>query len=87
MAAVLASRGQLEEAVELARESVALADPTGYVSQTGECHERLGEVLLLAGEKEAAEEAFVAALALFERKGNEVLAARVRKELNELRSG
>jgi Flp pilus assembly protein TadD len=81
MAAVLALRGELEEAVRLARQAVALADGTDYISKRGECHQRLGEVLRQAGESEAAREAFSTALDLFERKGNEVLAERVRKEL------
>jgi class 3 adenylate cyclase/tetratricopeptide (TPR) repeat protein len=84
MAALLASRGELEEAVRLAREAVALADGTDYISKRGECHQRLGEVLRQAGQNEAAREAFTNALGLFERKGNEVLAARVRKELASL---
>jgi class 3 adenylate cyclase/tetratricopeptide (TPR) repeat protein len=84
LAAVLASRGEFEEAVRLARDAVALADGTGYLSLRGECHARLGDVLRLAGQKEAAQEAFTLALGLFERKGNEVLAAHVRHELASL---
>jgi class 3 adenylate cyclase/tetratricopeptide (TPR) repeat protein len=81
MAAVLASRGELEEAEKLAREAVVLADQTDYLSKRGECHARLGEVLRQAGQEDAASEAFTTALDLFERKGNEVLAERVRREL------
>ena len=41
----------------------------------------LAEVLALSGDREGAEEAAAAAIALFERKGNVVSAARVRDEL------
>ncbi len=81
MAKVLAARGSMDEAERLARESVELADGTSYVTERGGAWRRLGEVLRLAGKEEEAAAAFAEALALYERKGNEVMAERARREL------
>jgi tetratricopeptide (TPR) repeat protein len=84
MALVAAAKGEMEEALELARASVAMVDGTGYLSLRGECRMWLGEVLQMAGDEPAAREAFSAALGMFERKGNLVLAARARDTLSSV---
>jgi class 3 adenylate cyclase/tetratricopeptide (TPR) repeat protein len=85
-AAVLAARGELEKAERLAHEAVNLGEGTDYVSMRGDLWVRLGEVLKLAGRTDEAADAVARALGLYERKGNEVAAARARRELADLRS-
>jgi class 3 adenylate cyclase/tetratricopeptide (TPR) repeat protein len=78
-ARVLARRGELEEGERLAREAVALAAETDMLNVHGDALLDLAEVLALAG-KDARPE-LEQALALYERKGNLVMAERTRLRL------
>ena len=79
---VLARRGELEEGERLAREAVALAARHGHAEAHGDALLDLAEVLALAGQDARAE--LGQALALYERKGNLVMAERTRSRLAEL---
>ena len=83
-AKVLARRGACPEAERLAREAVAIADGTDKIDWCANAYSDLAEVLLLAGSPEEAATALERALALYERKGNLVLAERSRSRLREL---
>jgi len=78
-ARVLAERGQLNEAGELAREAVALADRTDWLDEHGRAELDLGQVLHAAGRDADAVAAAHRALALFERKGVVPLVERARE--------
>jgi class 3 adenylate cyclase/predicted ATPase len=82
-AKILARRGQREEAETLARDAVALASATDFLTYRGDALLGLGEVLELGGRLGEAEEATRAGLALYERKGNVVSAARARSRLDQ----
>ena len=79
---VLARRGELEEGERLAREAVALAAETDMLNAHADALIDLAEVLALAGQDARAE--LEQALALYERKGNLVMAERTRSRLAEL---
>jgi class 3 adenylate cyclase/tetratricopeptide (TPR) repeat protein len=79
---VLARRGELEEGERLAREAVALAAETDMLNAHADALIDLAEVLTLAGQDARAE--LEQALALYERKGNLVMAERTRSSLAEL---
>ena len=79
---VLARRGELEEGERLAREAVALAEETDMLNAHADALIDLAEVLTLAGQDALAE--LDRALALYERKGNLVMAERTRSRLAEL---
>ncbi|HEU5216083.1 MAG TPA: adenylate/guanylate cyclase domain-containing protein [Gaiellaceae bacterium] len=85
-AKVLARRGDRVDAERLAREAVAIADGTDKTDWCATAYADLAEVLDLVGEHEQASEALERALALYERKGNLVLAERTRSRLRELES-
>jgi len=76
-ARLLARRGELGDAERTAREAVALESGDSLMSPA--TWSSLGEVLAVAGEKEAAEEAFAHAVQLHEQKGNTAGAARTRE--------
>jgi tetratricopeptide (TPR) repeat protein len=80
-AKLLARRGEHEEAERLARETVAIGEPSDYLFVRGDSLRDLAEVLLLAGRRAAAAEAARAALGLYQRKGDLVSAARVQELL------
>ena len=67
-ARVLARRGEFGEAERLAREAVAIVEPTDWHYMRGEAFAALGEVLELAGRGEEARAAYEQALACFEKK-------------------
>jgi class 3 adenylate cyclase/tetratricopeptide (TPR) repeat protein len=71
---VLARRGEVEEGERLAREAVALAAETDMLNMHADALVDLAEVLALAGRDPRAE--LDEALALYERKGNLVMAER-----------
>ena len=79
-AKALAQRGQVDEAVPLAREAVALAEQTEYFDVLAQSVTALGEVLLLA-ESDEAEVVLRRALDLHEQKGNVVAAEQIRQVL------
>jgi class 3 adenylate cyclase/tetratricopeptide (TPR) repeat protein len=83
-AKILARRGQVEAAVALAKEAVAISQPSDYPSYKGEPLMDLAEVLRLAGRTVQAEEAAKKALSLFEQKGNVVSAHRARALIADL---
>lgn len=85
-AQILARRGEFEEAKRLAREAVESMDRTDQVGQQALMRMRLAETLELDDRRDDAAAAFEDALALFEQKGNEVLAERVRERLAKLSS-
>jgi tetratricopeptide (TPR) repeat protein len=76
---LLARRGELDEGERRAREAVALADETDMLNVHADALLDLAEVLALAGRDARAE--LEAALALYERKGNLVMAERTRSRL------
>ena len=78
-AKVLARRGELEEGERLAREAVALGAETDMLNAHADTLVDLAEVLALAGQDARAE--LEQALALYERKGNLVMAERTRSRL------
>src|SRR6185312_4769224 len=77
-AKVLAQQGRLDEAEQLALETVELADETDAVGRQGDALRTLAEVYGLAGKEEQAREALRAALERYEMKGNVVATRRVR---------
>jgi class 3 adenylate cyclase/tetratricopeptide (TPR) repeat protein len=83
-AKVLARRGENESAERLARESVARVEETDFLNDQADAYTDLGEVLERAGKRDEASVALEQALALYERKGNLVVARRVRTRLREL---
>jgi tetratricopeptide (TPR) repeat protein len=84
-AKLLARRGENTEAERLAREATVLSDATDSVDRQGDAYADLGEVLLLARKPDEAARALEQALDRYERKGNRVMAQRVRGRLDELR--
>ncbi len=85
-AKVLARQGQAAEAVQLAREAVAIAEPTDFLFLQSFVLDGLGEVLQVTGSTEEAEAAFTEALRLCERKGFAVGARRARKRREQVRA-
>jgi tetratricopeptide (TPR) repeat protein len=79
---VLARRGEYHEGERLAREAVALAAETDMLNAHADALLDLAEVLALVGQDARAE--LEQALALYERKGNLVMAERTRSKLAEL---
>jgi tetratricopeptide (TPR) repeat protein len=80
-ARVLADRGQVEEALRLADEAVAINEETDYLSWQGDGLEVKGMVLETAGRDDDAQAAYGDSLDRFERKGNVVAADRVRARM------
>jgi tetratricopeptide (TPR) repeat protein len=71
-ARIMATRGQTDTAIALARESVSVAGETDDLNMQGDANVDLGEVLRLAGGDEDAARAFDEALVRYEAKGNVV---------------
>jgi class 3 adenylate cyclase/tetratricopeptide (TPR) repeat protein len=84
LARILAARGQLGEAEELARAAVALAARTDFLNQHGDALLELAAVLAEAGRATDATAAAGAALELYGRKGNRIATARARQLLERL---
>jgi tetratricopeptide (TPR) repeat protein len=74
LALVLARRGEVVQAEQLAREALDLLEPTEWLELRADAHLALGEV---TGEAEHIERA----LELYKRKGNVVMAERARERL------
>jgi DNA-binding SARP family transcriptional activator len=75
-AKVLVREGRGEEAEALAREAVALVEPTDLLSHRGDAMLDLADVLLTCARAEEADRATRTGLAMYELKGNAVAAAR-----------
>jgi tetratricopeptide (TPR) repeat protein len=80
-ARVLADRGEVEDALRLADEAVAINVQTDYLSWQGDGLEVKGMVLETAGRDDDARGAYEESLDRFERKGNVVAADRVRERM------
>jgi tetratricopeptide (TPR) repeat protein len=85
-ARVEAHRGEHVEAERLAREAVAIIDPTDCLNFQGEAFCDLAEVLHAAGRTDEAAAALEQALESYERKKNLAMVAQVRPRLEELRA-
>jgi class 3 adenylate cyclase len=85
-ALVKASRGEHVEAERLAREAVAVLEPTDALAMQGDALCDLAEVLVGAGGSGEAAAVFAQALDCYERKKNLVMADRTRAKLAELRA-
>jgi class 3 adenylate cyclase/tetratricopeptide (TPR) repeat protein len=83
-ARVLARRGRLEEAEQLAREAVAIGEQTEDLDSKAQTRADLGDVLALAGRPKDAAAAIEEAVTRFEAKENVVRARQMRKRLAEL---
>ncbi len=84
LARILARRGEHGDAERLAREAVALVEATEYLDSHAGTLMALADVLRLAGRLDEGVAAVEQALALYERKGNVVVAVRSRALLEEL---
>ena len=84
-AKLLAQQGDLKEAERLAREATELAAQTDSLNHHANALTDLADVFELAGGREQAAAAVLKALALYERKGNLVMAERAGGRLTELR--
>jgi class 3 adenylate cyclase/tetratricopeptide (TPR) repeat protein len=85
-ARVDAHRGEHEKAQALAREAVAIMEPTDCLNFQGEALCDLAEVLAAAGRSEDAANALAQALERYERKKNLAMVAQVRPRLEMLRA-
>ena len=83
-ARILAARGHLREAEELARSAVALAARTDFLNQHGDALLELAVVLDHGGRTPEVRAAVGEALDLYQRKGNLVNAARARQWMERL---
>jgi tetratricopeptide (TPR) repeat protein len=82
-AKILAREGRCQEAEELAREAVALLEPTDLLSHRGDAMLDLADVLRTCARTEEADRVTRAGLALYELKGNATAAARAQLLLND----
>jgi tetratricopeptide (TPR) repeat protein len=83
-ARLLAQKGDLKGAERLAREATELAAQTDYLNIHANALTDLADVLELGGQREQAAAAVQTALALYERKGNLVMAERAKARLTKL---
>jgi class 3 adenylate cyclase/tetratricopeptide (TPR) repeat protein len=77
-AKILAAEGRCDQAEALAREAVALVQPTDYLSLHGDAMLDLAEVLRTCGRTDDSDRAVRTGLSLYENKGNAIGAARAR---------
>jgi hypothetical protein len=82
-----ANLGDLERGLRLSREAVILSESTDALNLHGGALMNFAQVVAMTGEPVEATAAIAAALALFERKGNLVSAARARKALQATTGG
>jgi ATP/maltotriose-dependent transcriptional regulator MalT len=80
-AKILAREGRCEDAESLAREAVALVEPTDLLSHRGDAMLDLAEVLRACSHADESDRASRTALSLYEQKRNAVGAARARSLL------
>ena len=83
-AKVLAAEGHCEQAGALAREAVALVQPTDLLSLHGDAMLDLAEVLRACGRTDDSNRAVRTGLSLYENKGNASGAARARSLVRSL---
>jgi class 3 adenylate cyclase/tetratricopeptide (TPR) repeat protein len=83
-AKVLARRGELDLAQEMARKAVALVEPTDSIEHKASSRYDLAVVLIAAGKSDEARELLAEAQALCEGKGHTVGAARVKELRSDL---
>jgi tetratricopeptide (TPR) repeat protein len=83
-ARVLAARGKQQQAEDLAREAVRIAEGTDWLFDQGQVLWALADVLETADRPDEAREAFQHALDRFDRKGDVMDAARIREALARL---
>jgi tetratricopeptide (TPR) repeat protein len=83
LARILAARGRLAEAEELARGAVALAERTDLLSQHGDALLDLAHVLYAAGRARQAQGTVSQALGLYQRKGDLRTARQARQRLQQ----
>jgi tetratricopeptide (TPR) repeat protein len=81
LARVQSSRGEHAEAERLAREGVAVLEPTDGLSELANAHIDLADVLSATGRNDEGRRALEQALDLYERKKNLVMAERIRERL------
>ncbi len=86
-AKVLARRGECDEAERLARQAVALLEPTDLLSQRGDAMLGLAHVLRVCERLEEADRATRDGLAMYELKGNHAAAERSRSLPADPREG
>ena len=86
-AKILARRGRLKRAEQIAREAVRLAEGTDFLSLHGDVLIDLAEILRIDRRPAEAAAAVANAATLYEAKGNVVSAARARVSLQALRAG
>jgi len=86
-AKVLAREGRCDEAEALAREGIALVEPTDLLSARGDAMLDLAHVLRICDRTDESDRATRAGLALYELKGNAVAAARARSLLSDRPGG
>jgi DNA-binding SARP family transcriptional activator len=86
-ARILAASGRYPDAEALAREAVALVEPTDLLSVRGDAMLDLAHVLRGCERAEASDRAVRAGLALYERKGNHAAATRARALLSHPEGG
>jgi class 3 adenylate cyclase/tetratricopeptide (TPR) repeat protein len=84
-AKVVASGGDIEEALGLAREAVAMLEPTDWLVIRADALVGLAETLRLADRFAEARDALDEAVMLYEQKGNVIAAGKARELLDELR--
>ena len=85
-AKILAQEGNVEDAVRLAREAVAIAEPTDFLFLRSFVVDGLGQVLQSAGFADEADAAFAETVRLCEQKGFVVGARQARSRREEARS-
>ncbi len=86
-ARILAHRSRLAEAEVMARDAVAQAEASEYFHLPCIAHLALGDVLLVMGRRADAANEWGAAIAEEERHGNQLLAARLHRELAAIEAG
>jgi tetratricopeptide (TPR) repeat protein len=86
-AKVLAHQGRGNAGETLAREAVAMLEPTDLLSHHGDAMLDLAEVLTMCSRTDEVDEALGTALSLYEEKGNAAAAAKARSQLGDRRGG
>lgn len=84
MTEAIAARGEIDDALALAREALTVAAQLDEPEIHAQALVALAEVLERAGRRPEEDDALRKALDLYERKGNRPAAARIRAQLEEL---